>query len=117
MNANLTFNRRGADGYHLWKAVTQSFALAKQSSGSQAFSSVGYSFHLTRYWSFLRCKQESRTSSPSYSSSSPIRLGGGGGSFLWDSNAGGMYGFKRASLKTGCTFQDDGSLSSYEDSA
>src|ERR1700738_577513 len=60
--------------------------------------------------------RESRTSSTSYSSSSPIRSGGGGGSFLWDSNAGGMYGFNRASLKTGCTFQDDGSLSSYEDS-
>src|ERR1700738_5080076 len=59
--------------------------------------------------------RESRTSSTSYSSSSPIRLGGGGGSFFWDSNAGGMDGFKRVSLKTGCTFQDDGSLSSYED--
>src|ERR1700730_11651239 len=60
--------------------------------------------------------RESRTSSSSYSSSSPIRSGGGGGSFFWDSNARGMYGFKRASLKTGCTFQDDGSLSLYEDS-
>src|ERR1700738_3476298 len=60
--------------------------------------------------------RESRTSSTSYSSSSPIRSGGGGGSFLCDSNAGGMYDFRRASLKTGCTFQDNRSLSSYEDS-